>query len=119
MGRRVAAIHYPIYTLSENYPTSEAGYMLGSTLHHAYIVNGFSGAEPNGWMDDLRMYNTIPEERAFTILRKRHVDLICLHPGVPPQRRQFIISRFRQLGLGDVLLSDDVGNVILRLVQNQ
>jgi hypothetical protein len=119
MGRRVAAIHYPIYTLSENYPTSEAGYMLGSTLHHAYIVNGFSGAEPNGWMDDLRMYNTIPDERAFTILRKRHVDLICLHPGVPPQRRQSIISRFRQLGLGDVLLSDDVGNVILRLVQNQ
>jgi len=116
MGRRVAAIHYPIHTLTEAYPTLEATYMLGSTLHHAFIVNGFSGAEPDGWMGDLRTYDEIPDARAFALLRKRHVDLICLHRELSIERRNLIVERFKELGLGDVLLSDAAGNVILRLL---
>lgn len=87
--------------------------MLGSTLHHANIVNGFSGAEPNGWLEDLRTYDQIPDDRAFTLLKTNHIDLICLHSDVPAQKRQMIVERFRQLGLGNVLLSDADGNVIL------
>ena len=34
---------------------------------------------------------------------------------LPAEQRQLIVDRFRKLGLGDVVLSDDVGNVILRL----
>src|SRR5437899_12526595 len=118
MGRRVAFIHFPIPTLTEIYPTTETAYMLGSTLHHASIVNGFSGAEPEGWMEDLRAYNQIPDERAFALLQKRQIDLICLHPDLGAQRRQEVVARFQELGLGDIVLSDAAGNVVLRLKKN-
>lgn len=114
-GRPVAAIHLPIYYFTQSYPTSEARYMVGSTLHHAFIVNGFSGATPLGWMEDLRTYNELPDARSFALLQERQVDLICLHPELPPARAKLIVDRFRELQLGDVLHADESGNVILRL----
>jgi hypothetical protein len=56
----LVVLHLPIHYFLESYATEEATYMVDSTWHWARILNGFSGAEPNGFMDRMRALNTLP-----------------------------------------------------------
>jgi len=72
-------LHLPIYYFREAYPTDEATYMLDSTWHWARILNGFSGAEPTGFLDRMRTLNTLPDPTAVAVLRDLRVDVVAVH----------------------------------------
>lgn len=72
-------LHLPIYYFSEPYPISEATYMVDSTWHWARILNGFSGAEPAGFMERMRILNTLPAAPAIQLVRDLGVDVIAVH----------------------------------------
>jgi hypothetical protein len=75
----LVVLHVPIYYFLESYATDEATYMVDSTWHWARIVNGFSGAEPNGFMDRMRVLNTLPSDAALGLLNDLAVDVVAVH----------------------------------------
>jgi hypothetical protein len=83
----LVVLHYPIYTAMPGYPTNEAVYMVDSTTHWAKIMNGFSGAEPLGFKDDMKVLNTLPSPEALALLKKNHVNVLAVHAAVPESKR--------------------------------
>jgi hypothetical protein len=79
----LVVLHLPIYYFLESYATDEATYMVDSTWHWARIVNGFSGAEPNGFMDRMRVLNTLPSDAAVRLLNDLAVDVVAVHRAAP------------------------------------
>ena len=83
----LVVLHYPIYTAMPGYPTNEAVYMVNSTTHWAKIMNGFSGAEPLGFKDNMKVLNTLPSPEALALLKKNHVNVLAIHAALPEARR--------------------------------
>jgi hypothetical protein len=84
----LVVLHLPIHYFREAYPVSEATYMVDSTWHWARILNGFSGGEPLGFIERMRVLNTLPDPAAVRLVRELGVDLIAVHgaaagPGNP------------------------------------
>jgi hypothetical protein len=79
VSRPLVVLHLPIFYFRQGNPVDESRYMVGSTLHWAKIVNGFSGETPPGFMDRMRVLNTFPSEAAWAELRSLGVDVIALH----------------------------------------
>jgi hypothetical protein len=75
----LVVLHLPIHYFQDAYPTDEAIYMTDSTWHWARILNGFSGGEPFGFMERMRILNTLPEPAAVRLVRELGVDLIAVH----------------------------------------
>jgi hypothetical protein len=75
----LVVLHLPIYYFREAYPVSEAVYMLDSTAHWARILNGFSGAVPDGFMARMEVLNTLPSASAVNTVLGLSVDVIALH----------------------------------------
>jgi len=115
LGRHVAAIHFPIYHFVDAKPDHESPYLVGSTLHYASLVNGFASAAPLGWVEDVTIDNRLPEPTAVARLVERGVDLVCLHPALPAERRRDIEEQLVARGQATLLFSDDEGDVILQL----
>ena len=61
--------------------------MVDSTTHWAKIRNGFSGAEPLGFKDNMKVLNTLPSPEALALLKKNHVDVLAIHAALPEARR--------------------------------
>ena len=114
-GRHMAVIHYPLYQLTELDPVDELTYMVGSTLHHASIVNGISGGAPLGWAEDITIDDQLPDPAAVARLVERGVDLICLHLELPAARRREIIDQLLGRHEASLVFSDGEGDAILRL----
>jgi len=83
----LVVLHYPIYTAMPGYPTNEAVYMVDSTTHWAKIMNGFSGAEPLGFKDNMKVLDTLPSPKALALLKKNNVDVLAIHAALPEARR--------------------------------
>jgi hypothetical protein len=83
----LVVLHYPIYTAMPGYPTNEAVYMVDSTIHWAKIMNGFSGAEPLGFKDNMKVLNTLPSPEALALLKKNDVNILAIHAALPEARR--------------------------------
>ncbi len=83
----LVVLHYPIYTAMPGYPTNEAVYMVDSTAHWAKIMNGFSGAEPLGFKDNMKVLNTLPSPEALALLKKNNVSVLAIHAAVPETKR--------------------------------
>jgi hypothetical protein len=83
----LVVLHYPIYTAMPGYPTNEAVYMVDSTTHWAKIMNGFSGAEPLGFKDNMKVLNTLPSPEALALLKKNNVSVLAIHAALPEARR--------------------------------
>jgi len=79
----LVVLHLPINYFVESYATDEATYMVDSTWHWARILNGFSGAEPNGFMDRMRVLNTLPSDAALQMVRDVGVEVIAVHAREP------------------------------------
>jgi len=79
----LVVLHLPINYFLESYATDEATYMVDSTWHWAHILNGFSGAEPNGFMDRMRVLNTLPSDAAVRMMNDVGVDAIAVHAREP------------------------------------
>jgi ABC-type transport system involved in multi-copper enzyme maturation permease subunit len=75
----LVVLHLPIHQLRDAYPTDEAIYMTDSTWHWARILNGFSGGEPFGFIERMRILGTLPEPAAVSLVRQLGVDLIAVH----------------------------------------
>ena len=75
----LVVLHLPIYYLQEAYATDEATYMVDSTWHWAKILNGFSGGEPLGFMERMRILGTLPDPAAVALLRQIGVDVVAVH----------------------------------------
>ncbi len=75
----LVVLHLPIYYLQEAYATDEATYMVDSTWHWAKILNGFSGGEPLGFMERMRVLGTLPDPAAVALLRQIGVDVLAVH----------------------------------------
>jgi hypothetical protein len=86
-SKPLVVLHYPIYTAMPGYPTNEAVYMVDSTTHWAKIMNGFSGAEPLGFKDNMKALNTLPSPEALALLKKNHVNVLAIHAAVPETKR--------------------------------
>lgn len=93
----LVVIHYPIYTAMPGYPVQEATYMLDSTLHWANIVNGFSGATPNGFKEDMQTLNSIPSENALALMKKYKVNVVAVHASLPKVRRDELLGFFKSI----------------------
>ena len=84
----LVVLHLPIFYFQQDYPVDEATYMLDSTWHWSRILNGFSGGEPLGFIERMRVLNTLPDPAATTLVRELGVDVIAVHgaaahPGNP------------------------------------
>jgi hypothetical protein len=101
-SEQLTIVHYPIYTAMPGYPTQESVYMLDSTLHWANIMNGFSGAEPKGFHDDMQILNRLPNIESLNLLQRNNVNVLAIHKTVPEQRRKEIKQFFEETKLGDV-----------------
>jgi hypothetical protein len=77
----LVVLHLPINYFREPYSISEAIYMLDSTAHWARILNGFSGAVPQGFMDRMKVLNDLPSEPSVRLLNDLGVDLVAVHRG--------------------------------------
>ena len=75
----ITVLHLPIFYFQEAYATDEATYMVDSTWHWARILNGFSGGEPFGFMERMRILGTLPEPAAVSLVRELGVDVIAVH----------------------------------------
>jgi hypothetical protein len=75
----VVLLHLPIFYFYEAYPVSEATYMVDSTAHWGRILNGFSGGVPAGFMERMRVLNTLPAPAALRLLVDLGVDVIAVH----------------------------------------
>ena len=89
--------------------------MVGSTLHHASIVNGISGGAPLGWAEDITIDDQLPDPAAVARLVERGVNLICLHLELPAARRREIIDQLLGRHEASLVFSDGEGDAILRL----
>lgn len=92
--KKLVVLHYPIYTLMPGYPTREATYMVDSTLHWANILNGFSGAEPLRYKQDMQTLDQIPSAESLDLLNKYGVNILAVHPDLNPERKQEIKNYF-------------------------
>lgn len=95
LNRRLVVLHLPIYYFVESYPASEATYMVDSTIHWAKLLNGFSGGEPAGFMDRMRLLSTLPAPAAVDELRQLGVDVVAVHAAETPERRARLLQYFR------------------------
>jgi hypothetical protein len=75
----LVVLHLPIHYIQDEYPTNEATYMVDSTWHWARIVNGFSGGEPLGFIERMRILRTLPAPAAVSLTRELGVDVIAVH----------------------------------------
>jgi hypothetical protein len=71
--------------------------MLDSTLHWANIVNGFSGATPNGFKEDMQTLNSIPSENALALMKKYKVNVVAVHASLPKVRRDELLGFFKSI----------------------
>jgi hypothetical protein len=85
----VRVLHLPIYYLVEPYPVEEATYMVDSTWHWARLLNGFSGAVPNGFMDRMQTLGALPEPKAVRLLLELGVDIVAVHGAAGSRRILF------------------------------
>lgn len=99
-GEQLTIVHYPIYTAMPGYPTQESMYMLDSTLHWANLMNGFSGAEPKGFHNDMQILNGLPNIESLDLLHKNNVNVLAIHKTVPEQRRKEIKQFFEETKQG-------------------
>ena len=95
-ARPLIILNLPIYYFIQSYPTSEATYMVRSTLHWAKILNGFSGELPKEFMDRMHFLNTFPSANARHVLRTIGVDGIALTEGLSPDKRRQILAEVRK-----------------------
>jgi hypothetical protein len=102
-GKRLAVLHYPIYYFVQKYPVREAKYMVDSTLHWANIVNGFSGALPTGFIENMRILNTIPSQESIALIRKWDIDLIAVHAPTRGEVKEQIHNYFTTSGDGRII----------------
>jgi hypothetical protein len=109
-------LHYPIYTAKPGYPVAESKYMVDSTLHWAKILNGFSGAEPLGFHNDMLTLNTLPSQDAFDLLKKYQVNLLAIHKDLEQNQKDAIKSFFQDAEDGSAIeeLGDDEYLVLLK-----
>lgn len=115
-SEQLTVVHYPIHTAVSGYPTQESVYMLDSTLHWANIMNGFSGAEPKGFHDDMQILNGLPNKKSLDLLHRNNVNVLAIHKTVPEQRRKEIQQFFEETKLGVITsVSADEYLVLLRL----
>ncbi len=89
----LVVLHLPIYYFSESYAVDEATYMVDSTWHWARILNGFSGGEPAGFMERMRVLNGLPDPPAVELIRKLGVDVIAVHRGANVNALREFFSR--------------------------
>ena len=89
-------LHLPIHYFLRDYATPEAVYMLDSTHHWARVVNGFSGAEPRGFMETMESLNALPEDRGVAALAELGVDLIAIHRSAPADTRHSLSTFFEE-----------------------
>jgi hypothetical protein len=50
-------------------------------------MNGFSGAEPLGFKDNMKVLNTLPSPEALALLKKNNVNVLAIHPAMPETKR--------------------------------
>lgn len=93
-NKKLVVLHYPIYTVMPGYPTREAKYMVDSTLHWANILNGFSGAEPLGYKEDMQTLDQIPSVASFQLLNKYGVNILAIHTDLSPEKKLKIKNYF-------------------------
>ena len=96
-------LYLPIFYFQQSYPVKEATYMLGSTLHWAPILNGFSGELPNGFMENMKILNTFPSDDAIRLLRKMKVNYLALDRRLSSAKRSDILDYISLYRLGDVI----------------
>ena len=89
-------LHLPIHYFLREYATPEAVYMLDSTHHWARVVNGFSGAEPRGFMETMEHLNALPEDRGVAALAELGVDLVAIHRSAPTDTRRSLATFFEE-----------------------
>ena len=111
-GKRLAVLHYPIYYFVQKYPVREAKYMVDSTLHWAKIVNGFSAELPTGFIENMRILNTIPSQESIALIRKWDIDLIAVHAQTRSEAKEEIRQHFSTSRKGKILQVNDQEFVI-------
>lgn len=102
-GRQLVVLHLPIYYGAEAYPVSEAGYLVNSTAHWAWLVNGFSGGEPAGFHERMRVLARLPDESSVAELRRLGVDVLAVHAAETVQRRRELAAFFRKQSWASVV----------------
>jgi hypothetical protein len=50
-------------------------------------MNGFSGAEPLGFKDNMKVLNTLPSPEALALLKKNNVNVLAIHAAVSEAKR--------------------------------
>jgi hypothetical protein len=113
VGRSLVVLHLPIFYFRQAYPTSETRYMVGSTMHWAKIVNGFSGEVPDGFMDRMRVLNTFPSPESWTLLRDLGVDLVALHPEISPEEQNRMTTWAAERGSGAAITPSPNERILL------
>jgi hypothetical protein len=92
----LVVLHLPIHYFTETYPISEATYMVDSTAHWARILNGFSGAVPDGFMRSMGLLTGLPSDKALRELFRVGVDVIAVHRGAAPPGDPILVDFFSQ-----------------------
>lgn len=106
--RRPLVIFYlPIFYFQQTYPADEATYMVGSTLHWAKIVNGFSGEHPNSFGENMRILNTFPSPFSMKLLKELNVDYVALDRRLPLDRRGTILNYTKEHRIGRIVSISD------------
>ena len=86
--------------------------MVDSTTHWAKIMTGFSGAEPLGFKDNMKVLNTLPSPEALALLKKNNVNVLAIHAALPEARRRELkaffeaqsYAKIRQVGADQFLI---------------
>ena len=100
-------LHLPIFYFLMDYAPPEAAYMLDSTIHWSRVVNGFSGANPRGFMENMEAFDSLPSQRGVTKLTELEVDLVAMHQALPGNKRRELIAHFSDVPWATVVT---VGN---------
>lgn len=101
-GKKPIILHFPIYTTRPAYPTAEAIYMVDSTLHWGKILNGFSGAEPRGFRQDMLILNNLPSEEALEMLYQYDINVLAIHQPLESKQKNEILNYFEKSGRGEI-----------------
>lgn len=101
--RSLTILYLPIFYFQDDYPVEEATYMVGSTLHWAKIVNGFSGELPDTFGERMTILNTFPSGFSMKILKDLNADYVALDKRLPLDRRNAILKEVRNNGMGRIL----------------
>ncbi len=99
-------LHLPIHTTLAGYPTAEAIYMVDSTLHWGKIVNGFSGAEPRGFKQDMLTLSHLPNPESLALIKKYGVTILAVHRSLASDQKDAIKAHFQSTGHDRVLEVD-------------